>query len=235
MGKQAQRASEKLGRPRLFDDDTERRMVMDAAVSVMARNDYAALSVADILAEAGLSTSSFYRHFASKEALLGALVRREAESAQRYVERAIEGATNALDALESWLEAVLDLFFEPRKAARTSLFSTPQVMSSTWMAAAFVEMSWVPSEPLVKVLRAGHESGQMRSPNPEADAVSIFAVLSSAATSPHGFIGDRAGVQAQVQRFARGALQIADSDVRRSTSKKASGRRPAKTSKRVTS
>jgi AcrR family transcriptional regulator len=210
-------------------------MVMDAAVSVMARNDFAALSVADVLAEAGLSTSSFYRHFTSKEALLGALVRREAQSAQRYVERAIEDANNALDGREAWLEAVLDLFFDPRKAARTSLFSTPQVMSSTWMAAAFVEMSWVPSEPLVKVLRAGHESGQMQSPNPEADAVSIFAVLSSAATSPHGFIGDRDGVRAQVRRFARGALRITDSDVHRNTAKRLTGRRPAKPAKRVTS
>jgi AcrR family transcriptional regulator len=225
MGKQAQRASEKLGRPRLFDDDTERRMVMDAAVSVMARNDYAALSVADILMEAGLSTSSFYRHFASKEALLAALVQREAESAQRYVERAIAGASNNLDALEAWLEAVLDLFFEPRKAARTSVFSTPQVMSSNWMAAAFVEMSWVPSEPLVKVLRAGHDAGELQSPNPAADAVSIFAVLSTAATSPHGFIGDRDRVKAQVQRFAWGALHISDGSPPRRISKKPSARR----------
>jgi AcrR family transcriptional regulator len=31
-------------------------MVLDAAVRVMARNDYAAMSVADVLAEARLST-----------------------------------------------------------------------------------------------------------------------------------------------------------------------------------
>jgi AcrR family transcriptional regulator len=58
LGKSDPRASDKLGRPRLFDDDTERRMVLDAAVRVMARNDYAAMSVADVLAEAGLSTSA---------------------------------------------------------------------------------------------------------------------------------------------------------------------------------
>jgi AcrR family transcriptional regulator len=37
--------------------------------------------VADILNEADLSTRSFYRHFASKDQLLCALFRREAEAA----------------------------------------------------------------------------------------------------------------------------------------------------------
>jgi AcrR family transcriptional regulator len=202
-------SSEKMGRPRLFDDDTERRMVMDAAVRVMARNGYAAMSVADILAEAGVSTSSFYRHFASKEVLLAELVRREAESARRYVQRATENAPEN-SALEAWLDAVLDLFFETKKAARTAIFSTPQVMSSPWMTSALLDMRSFPSEPLVEVLRAGHESKQLHSPTPEADAECIFGLLSSAATSPRAFPGDRAAVRAQVVRFAWPALSIAE-------------------------
>jgi AcrR family transcriptional regulator len=208
--KPRQRAPDKMGRPRLFDDDTERRMVMDAAVKVMARNGYAAMSVADVLAEVGLSTSSFYRHFTSKEVLLAELVRREAESARRYVQRAIEKAAGPTSALEAWLDAVLDLFFESNKAARTSVFSTPQVMSSPWMTEAILDMRSYPSDPLVEVLRAGHESGQLHSPTPDADAVCIFAMLSNAATSPRAFPGDRAAVRALVVRFAWPALRVGD-------------------------
>jgi AcrR family transcriptional regulator len=187
-------------------------MVMDAAVAVMARNDYAAMSVADVLAEAGVSTSSFYRHFASKEALLAALIRREAQSAQRYVESAIQSASGPVPKLEAWLEAVLDLFFQPKKAARTALFSTPQVMSSSWMATAFVEMSSYPSQPLVAVLRAGHEAEVLYSPTPEADAVSIFTVLSRAATLSRSQLRTRKAVRAHVVRFAWPALNVADQE-----------------------
>jgi AcrR family transcriptional regulator len=203
-----QRTSDKMGRPRLFDDNTERRKVMDAAVRVMARNDYVDTSIADILSEAGLSTSSFYRHFASKEVLLAELVRREAESARRYVQRAIEKADEPTSRLLAWLDAVLDLFFESRKAARTALFSTPQVMSSPWMTSAILDMRSFPSEPLVDVLRAGHACGDIYSPTPEADAETIFGLLSSAATSPRAFPNDRAAVRAQVIRFAWPGLHV---------------------------
>jgi AcrR family transcriptional regulator len=228
MTTSGQRTSEKMGRPRLFDDDTERRMVMDAAVRVMARNGYAAMSVADILTEAGVSTSSFYRHFASKEVLLSELVRREAESARRYVQRAIEKATETTSALEAWLDAVLDLFFQPKKAARTAIFSTPQVMSSPWMTSALLDMRSFPSEPLVEVLRSGHASEELYSPTPEGDAESIFGLLSSAATSPRAFPGDRAAVRAQVIRFAWPALSVS---VPSSAAKRKPGRTRAAGSK----
>jgi AcrR family transcriptional regulator len=208
MATTGQRTSDKMGRPRLFDDATERRMVMDAAVRVMASDDYASMSIADILAEAGLSTSSFYRHFSSKEVLLAELVRREAESARRYVQLAIDETSDPTTGLVAWLDAVLDLFFESRKAARTAVFSTPQVMGSPWMTSAILEMRSFPSEPLIEVLRAGHASGAIYSPTPEADAESIFALLSSAATSPRGFPGNRAAVRRQVIRFAWPGLHV---------------------------
>jgi AcrR family transcriptional regulator len=210
MTTSGERTTEKMGRPRLFDDDTERRMVMDSAVRVMAKSGYAAMSVADILADAGVSTSSFYRHFASKEVLLSELVRREAESARRYVHRAIEKTPETTSALEAWLDAVLDLFFQPKRAARTAIFSTPQVMSSPWMTSALLDMRSFPSEPLVEVLRAGHASGKLHSPTPDADAETIFGLLSSAATSPRAFPGNRAAVRAQVIRFVWPALKVVD-------------------------
>jgi AcrR family transcriptional regulator len=200
--------SDKLGRPRLFDDDTERRMVMDAAVRVMARNGYAAMSVSDILADAELSTTSFYRHFQSKDALLAALIRRDGESARRALQRAIEAAPGPVAALEAWLDGLLDQFYEPRKASRTALFTTAQVMASYRMSDELLEMRWMLSEPLVEVLRAGNQAGTLHSPNPQADAVSLFALVSSAATSPHSHRGDREGARAQAIRFAWAALRV---------------------------
>jgi hypothetical protein len=70
------------------------------------------------------------------------------------------------------------------------------------------EMRSILCEPLVTVLRAGHRAGVLRSPKPEADAVSLFALVSSAATSPRGYPLDRKKARAQVLRFAWPALAI---------------------------
>ena len=70
----------RAGRPRRFEAEDELRILFDAALVVMERNGYHDAAVADILAEADLSTRSFYRHFESKDQLLCALYRREAEA-----------------------------------------------------------------------------------------------------------------------------------------------------------
>src|SRR5271157_754429 len=77
------------GRPRLFEPDVERQRLMDAAVEVLRRNGGNEATVADILAEAGLSTRAFYRHFHSKEDVVRALYRRDAESFGRHLRRAM--------------------------------------------------------------------------------------------------------------------------------------------------
>ncbi|WP_406814963.1 TetR/AcrR family transcriptional regulator [Mycobacterium sp. M23085] len=183
---------------------------MDAAVRLMTRNGFADMAVTDILAEAELSTTSFYRHFQSKHALLAAIIQRDGESARRALERAIAAAPDPVTALEAWLDGLLAQFFEPRKASRTALFTTSEVHSATAVT-EIMEMRWLLSEPLVKVLRAGHRAGVLHSPKPEPDAVSMFAVVSSAATSPHGHRKNRKAARAQAIRFIWPALKITES------------------------
>ena len=213
VSKSPARESEKPGRPRHFDDDTESRLVMDAAVRVMARNGYTDMSVADVLAEAELSTTSFYRHFQSKDALLASVIRRDGESARRALERAIAAAPDPVAALEAWIDGLLDQFFEPRKASRTALFTTSEVHSA-YQVTEIMDMRWLLSQPLVKVLRAGHRAGVLHSPKPEPDAVSMFAVVSSAATSPHGHRNNRKAARAQAIRFIWPALRIVEAAAR---------------------
>lgn len=208
MTKPTGRSSDKVGRPRHFDEETERGIVMDAAVRVMARNGFAKMSVADILAEAELSTTSFYRHFQSKDKLLAALILRDGESVQRALQRAIAAAPGPVAALEAWLDGVLDVFYEPRKSARTALFITSEARSAYRNNVEILEMRWLLSEPLIKVLRAGHRAGAMNSPKPEADAVTLFAVVSSAATAPHAYPRNRKAARAQAVRFIWPALEI---------------------------
>ncbi|HUZ56880.1 MAG TPA: helix-turn-helix domain-containing protein [Streptosporangiaceae bacterium] len=66
----AQAGPASAGRPRCFEPAGELRLPLDAMLRVMERHSYADAPVADILAEAGLSTRSFYRHFLSKDQLM---------------------------------------------------------------------------------------------------------------------------------------------------------------------
>ena len=192
MSKPNGREPDKLGRPRHLDDETERRTIMDAAVRVMARNGYGQMAVGDVLAEAQLSTTSFYRHFHSKDALLAAVIRRDGESAQRTLQRAIAVAGGPVAALQAWLDGLLDHFYEPRRAARTALFTSPEVLSSLRMNSELMEeMRSILSEPLVKVLRAGHRAGVLRhrwTPRqpPAGQRPVARLLLPAAVRPPHG-------------------------------------------------
>lgn len=53
--------------------DAVRRRIMDAAVVCLERNHYRGLTTRELLAEAGLSTGTFYNYFPTKEHLYEAL------------------------------------------------------------------------------------------------------------------------------------------------------------------
>jgi AcrR family transcriptional regulator len=59
------------------EQDTAGR-ILDAAVEAAALHGVARLSMSDVARQAGLSRPTLYRHFPSKQELMGAAVRREA-------------------------------------------------------------------------------------------------------------------------------------------------------------
>ncbi len=131
-----------------------------------------------------------------------ALVRREAELVARSMERAIASAAGPVAAVEAWLERLLDTFFEPRRAARSAIFTTPAASGAYPMTEELAEIRWILSRPLAEVLRAGQAAGVLVSPNPEADAISIFALAGTTTGTRQANLGDRESVRAQVVRFA---------------------------------
>ncbi len=201
-------ATPTVGRPRRFDDDTERRMLVEAAIRVMSRGDDASLALGDVLAEAGLSTRAFYRHFESKEALLEALMLREAAAVGRSLARAVAQAADPVAALEAWLERYLDVFYEPRRARRAAQLSSAAFRVSRPSAQMMMEMRRISCAPLVEVLRAGHDAGLLYSPTPEADAYSIFNVITASQDASDVGDSDRTRARAHVKRFAWPALRL---------------------------
>jgi AcrR family transcriptional regulator len=200
------RASSRAGRPRRFDEDTERELLMEAAVEVMTRSDYLEVSVADVLAEAGVSTRSFYRHFESKESLFIAVMRRDADLVGQLLARVVANASSPRAAVEAWLDAYLACFYDPRRSRRTMLWGSAAAASPA-VATAHAESRHNIVGPLVKALRAGRRSGDLCSPSPHRDAMTILALVAVAVGIP-GHRRKRSAARDHVIRYAWPALGL---------------------------
>jgi AcrR family transcriptional regulator len=194
-----------VGRPRMLDDETERGLLIDSGLQILERNGYSALSVGEVLAESGLSTRAFYRHFDSKEDLLEAFRLREAESVGRSLGRVVGAAPDPVAAVEAWLERFLDVFYQSRRAKRAALLSSMPTLASGPSAKTMREMRRISCGPLIDALRAGHQTGVLYAPNPEVDAFSIHALVMAARVGTQ----DREATRAHVMRYAWPALGLA--------------------------
>jgi hypothetical protein len=135
-------------------------------------------------------------------------MRRESESVGRSLERAVALAPDPVAALEAWLQRYLDVFYEPRRAARTALFASPAVRASYPLADELRERRRIFCRPLIEALRQAHQAGVVHSPTPEADAYSMFALVSAATDQHDPQFGDRMAAWAHIVRFAWPAFEL---------------------------
>ncbi|MGO3479022.1 MAG: TetR/AcrR family transcriptional regulator [Brachybacterium tyrofermentans] len=73
-GQDSRPARRRPGRPRGQDSAVVRESAMRAAIDLIARQGFAATSMAQVAAAAGISPSGLVHHFPSKKALLGAVL-----------------------------------------------------------------------------------------------------------------------------------------------------------------
>src|SRR5688500_4349136 len=181
-----------VGRPRRYDAADEVRLIFDAAFTVMERNGYQDMAVADILAEAGVSTRSFYRHFGSKDELLRAMYRREAEAAAaRLAERVTAAAAvSARAGLEAWVDEVLSYGQHRAKARRAAVLGSAGALRAEGYAEEMAHAFRLQAEPLAEVLAAGRADGSFPWADPRADAMQI-QVLTWRASGLNPFVEAR--------------------------------------------
>src|SRR4051812_570189 len=148
-----------VGRPRRFDADTEIRMIVEATLTLLRRNDFEDVTVAAILEESSLSTRSFYRHFSSKDELLCAMYRDNAERAAARLVAATATADTPRRAVQAWVDECLGLAYDRRRAERVAIFDS----ASARRAVGYEEVSREAVEgltaPLVGILERGLVDG----------------------------------------------------------------------------
>jgi AcrR family transcriptional regulator len=102
------------------DYAVEVRRLLDAGLAVMRECGTSARPrVADIVAAAGLSNDAFYRHFASKEALVAAILEDGTERLKSYVAHQMGKEPTATGRVRRWVEGVLSQAVDEEIAAAT--------------------------------------------------------------------------------------------------------------------
>ena len=102
------------------DYATEVRRLLDAGLAVMRECGTSARPrVADIVAAAGLSNDAFYRHFASKEALVAAILDDGTERLGGYLAHQLSKETTPEGQVQRWVEGVLSQATDAEIAATT--------------------------------------------------------------------------------------------------------------------
>ena len=169
-----------VGRPRQYDDAVERELLLEAAYAAL-RDQGADFTIANILAAAGVSTRSFYRHFASKDALLCAMYRRDAEWVASRLEDRLAQATSATQAVELWVDEIFSFVRVPRRAERVAVLGSIMGSQTEGVAVEAVHARRLLVEPLRGAIARGIEDGSFTSTDPAADADLVAAVVMHAA------------------------------------------------------
>jgi AcrR family transcriptional regulator len=198
------------GRPRLYEPDAERDLILVAALEVLRRHEGEEATVADILLQAGLSTRAFYRHFETKEDVIRSLYERDAESFGAHLRRRVEAAPDPGEALAVWINEMLGLAYDRRRAERVSALSSPMVLRVVAGTRAQQLGTDLLTLPLRSVLEEGVASGWFSHARPELDIRTIRAITWEAIIwARTGEIKlSRREAADHVLRFSRAALGV---------------------------
>nr|WP_308258226.1 TetR/AcrR family transcriptional regulator [Saccharothrix obliqua] len=180
---------------------TRRDQILDAAAELFARHGFHGVGIDDIGAAVGISGPALYRHFRSKDAMLGEMLtsisERLLEGGQARVDAAPDAAT-ALQALVRWhVDFALDdpalITVQMRNLAN---LTDPDRRRVRALQRRYVEV-WV---------TALQESVAVDEPTARAAAHAVFGLINS---TPHSAHLDRDQMAALLTRMALASLTTA--------------------------
>jgi AcrR family transcriptional regulator len=166
-----------------YEDELER--LLAATFRVMRDRDTADPTVSDILAEAGLSTSAFYRHFPTKDDLLVTLLERAHELTRSHIDERVAATGDPRERVAEWIRGLFDLLRtdELVTANRPFLLAHPRLLERfpDEIGAGFEALL----EPLVAAIASARKDAGLPPGDPPGDARlvlhQVFGMLIDAA------------------------------------------------------
>lgn len=150
-----------------MDYTGEVRRLLDAAYEVIERGGTGSRArVADIVAAAGLSNDAFYRHFASKDALVAALIEDGAHRLASYVAHQMAKETTPEGQVRRWVAGVLS-----QASGRTASATLAVLWNGSGLDGGEAPAARDATAPLARLLHA--PLALIGSPSPDLDAVLV--------------------------------------------------------------
>lgn len=94
----------------------KKQMILDAAKACFAEQGFHQTSTAQICAAAGVSTGNLFHYFASKKAIIAAIVEEDLQQTQIFV-AALREQENLVTALDAFFDVVLDVASDTAQAS----------------------------------------------------------------------------------------------------------------------
>ena len=174
----AHRAVERAVAGRRAEYEREMVRIVEATFAIIERTGTLDPSMREILAEAGLSTQTFYRYFSSKDELMLALLDEGRRRLLASLQRRMQGSTVPAEQVRAWIQGVLAQASNTAAAARTR----PWVMSEQRLSELFPDEQQASVDLLIGLLeepisRLPEASGGRAGTGGRNDAVHNTAIM----------------------------------------------------------
>ncbi|HLM97311.1 MAG TPA: TetR/AcrR family transcriptional regulator [Acidimicrobiales bacterium] len=179
----------------------EVRRLLDAALAIMGKHGTTARArVADIVAAAGVSNDTFYRHFSSKDALVVALLEDGTDRLASYVAHQMSKESTSERKVRRWVEGVLS-----QTSAEAAATTLAVLWNGSSIGTGVTAGRHNASVPLAALL---HEPfGALGSVDPETDA-SLVAHAALGKVADHLWARTRPS-RTETEHITRFCLRIA--------------------------
>jgi len=189
----------------------EHDALLEAARRVFVARGYRQTRVEDVLREAGISTRALYRFHAGKDELFLELFARASDAALERLQATVARRTDAAGRLDAYVDATVELAYDPRYQAETRLFASVPAELTVRHAAEVHACRERLVAVLAGILADGRARGDFPDVDPELDAWALHGALAGALTRvpSEGPAVARARVTRRLRRLCRAAVMPA--------------------------
>jgi len=171
----AARTVERVLAPRYATYLDEVQRFIAACVAVMKRTGDFSPRVKEVIEEAGLSNQAFYRHFASKEDLLLAVIDAGTRDLDAYLRKRMDSAADPVSRIRAWVSGFAAQAISPDAAAATRPFMIPSARLADRFPDAVRANELQLTASLAAALAEAHAIGAVRDDiDPAEDAHFIY-------------------------------------------------------------
>jgi AcrR family transcriptional regulator len=148
--------------------------LMRAAVRIVSRTHVIDPKISDILAEAGLSTKAFYRHFRSKDELMITVLTAALSEDVARLHKTMAAEHSPLVKVRRWIEGMLIRVVDSALASDIRPFVINGLRLSHQFPDQWLEADDVLQAPLREAILEAVEAGELASADPASDALAIY-------------------------------------------------------------